>query len=109
MNFIQKLIAYLRLRTAISQADKAYAITGKRHYVLPLNDTKPKLIVIDRKAFRRLRTKGGANPQARIRNLIQESFYHTPYIYGQGRLTPDQALQKRRQYFDWYEAVLKAK
>ncbi|MGN0875331.1 MAG: hypothetical protein ACI4OZ_09115 [Akkermansia sp.] len=108
MNIIQKLTALLQLHTAIRQADRAHAVTGQRYYVLPLQAPKPKLIVIDRTAFRKLRTKGSASPHAKIRDLIQESFYFTPYIYGQCRLTPAQSRQKRLNYLAWYASVKKS-
>lgn len=110
MNIFQRISATLRLREAIKLADKAYAETGKRHYVMPsYGSGGKKLVVMDRFNFRRLKLKHYVNHQARISDLVRESFYFTPYRNGDQYLSESDRKKKAEQYFAWADAELNRK
>lgn len=111
MNILQKIRAYLQLREAVRMADDAHAKDGGRYYVLPTMGSyngKPRLVVMDRRNFRKLKHKGYIPTRATIRNLVSESFYFTPYINGDGFITTDFQQRKVRQFYSWYAAELNA-
>lgn len=101
MNIFRKLQALLRYCQAVRLADKAYASTGERHYVMPVSGSKCKLIVMDRRNFRILKRKHYASAEARIADLERECFYCTPYRNGTGALSEDARLRKKNSYFAW--------
>lgn len=109
MNFFSKFKASLRLREAIKIADKAHSISGERFYVLPQHLSKGKrLIVIDRRNFRKLRIKHYINRDARVFDLVRECFYCTGYRDGNQYLSPKDREIKVAQYFAWVDADRKA-
>lgn len=109
MNIYRKLKATLVLREAIAQANELFAKTGERQYVVATSDKQPKLIIMDRKNFRKLKQKRYITHKAFIRDLEVESFYHTPYRNGSGELPPHIEKTKRRYYYKWYDAKCKSK
>ena len=111
MNIFQKIRAYLQLREAVRMADNAHAKDGGRYYVMPTTGShngNPRLVVMDRRNFRKLKHKGYIPTRATIRNLVSESFYFTPYINGDGFITTDFQRRKVSQFYSWYEAELNA-
>ena len=106
-NPITKLRDYLRYREAVKKADEAHAKDGDRYYVVPSNnkDGKILLLVMDRKNFRRLKFKGYINKDAKIRDLINESFYFTPYLNGDGYLDAEGRKLKLKLYYSYCKAM----
>lgn len=106
MHIFQKLKASLRLREAVRKADEAHLETGERYYVMPASADDCKLIVMDRRNFRKLKQKGYITRKAYVADLERESFYFTPYRNGSCAISPEVANQKRNQYFSWYAACI---
>lgn len=105
MKLFTKFRAALRLREAIIKADKAFSTTGNRYYVMPGHGSRgQKLIVMDRRNFRRLKIKHYINRDVRVGDLVRECFYCTPQRNGRQFLSPHILKLKRQQYFDWVEA-----
>ena len=107
MHIFQKLKASLRLREAVGKADEAHRQTGERYYVMPASADGCKLIILDRKNFRRLKQKGYISRKANVADIERECFYFTPYRNGSCAISPEIESVKRRQYFDWYNACIK--
>jgi hypothetical protein len=107
MNIFSKFKAYLRLREAVIQADKAHAKDGARYYVIPAANEK--LLITDRKHFRILKQKGYIHRDRTVTDLIAFSFYFTPYKDGSRALSPDYAIEKREAYFRWVDNCRKTK
>lgn len=106
-NYYLKLVDYLRYREAVRKADKAHQQTGERYYVMPAvnnKNRKPGLIIMDRQNFRRLRLKHYINQKATVRDLVNESFYLTPYRDGTGFLDDKGRTIKLKQYFAYCKA-----
>lgn len=111
MKMFKRFRASLRLREAIRQADKAHAITGERYYVMPATSRRgeTRLLIMDRRNFRKMKQKGYIIHDARIRHLERECFYCTPYKelpyphvrLHSGQLTDEDMKSKRKAYFDW--------
>lgn len=101
MNIFLRIFATLRLNFAISKADTAFATTGERHYVMPVQGSR-KLVLVDRRNFRILRRKGYINSKATVTDMISECFYHTPYRDGSGIIPPSIAAAKRQAYLRWF-------
>ena len=93
MNIFRKIKASLRYKEAVRKAEKAHTETGERYYVLPMGN-ESKLMIMDRKNFRKLKFKGYMSRDLHITNLEKECFYCTSYRNGNDRLPP----QVRRQY-----------
>lgn len=110
MNIFHRFVAYLQLREAVRKADDAHRKDGERYYVMPTfgTDKKPKVVVMDRYNFRKLKHKGYISTKATTRDLIGECFYFTPYRNGSGFITPEFQHRKQLQYLSWYAAELKA-
>lgn len=108
MNIFRKIKVTLQLREAVRKANDAHQKTGNRYYVLPTFNGSGKLIVLDKKDFKKLRRKGYINTKASIRDLINESFYFTPYVNGDGYLSEHDRKRKVLQFFSWVEADRKA-
>lgn len=108
MNIFRKIKAYLRYKEAVRKAENAHAVTGERYYVLPMGN-ESKLMVMDRKNFRKLKFKGYMSRDLHITNLEKECFYCTSYRNGKDRLPEDIASLKRKQYYLWAEAIRKAR
>lgn len=107
---IHQFIDYLRYRKAVQQADEAHAETGNRYYVMPMHGTKkPKLVIMDRKNFRRLRMKHYIGQNASVRDLVNECFYCTPYKNGEGHLDARGRHLKLQLYYSYCRAVRKLK
>jgi hypothetical protein len=106
MNKIRKLIAYLRYREAVKQADKAHQETGERYYV-PYGDGK--LIIVDRKNFRSLKNKHYIDHKVKVRDLLAECFYFTPYRNGNGYIDDVARKVKLESYYSYIDAVRKTK
>lgn len=105
MNFFVKICAALRLREAIKKAVTEHLRTGDRYYVLPCMGSKGrKLIIINRRNFRKLKMKHYIPSNARVSHLLSECFYHTPYGNGYLPIHPKEQARKSRQYFAWVEA-----
>ncbi len=107
MHILQKLKANLRLREAVGKADEAHRQTGERYYVMPASADGCKLIILDRKNFRRLKQKGYISRKANVADIERECFYFTPYRNGACAIPSGVADFKRRQYLDWYAACIK--
>lgn len=108
MNVFRKFVAYLQLREAVSRADKAHEKNGERYYVMPQQTGgKPKLIIMDRRNFRILRSKHYISRNSNVNDLIAECFYFTPYSNGSGYITEDFRKRKVQQFFAWMDAQRK--
>ena len=111
MNFISKCMYrikdYVLLNRAIDMADNARAKTGQRFYVMPSTDGK--LVVMDRKNFRKLKQKNYIPRKANVDNLIMESFYFTSYGDGTGKLTKSFFNKKTESYYSWCDAIREMK
>ena len=103
MNIIKKLRASIRLNEAVVQADKAHEETGERYYVMP-NGKSGKLIIMDRKNFRKLKQKGYINHNTFVGDLERECFYCTTYGNGSAMLPSAVIALKRKQYFSWLDS-----
>lgn len=77
VNYIHYNVDELKLKFAIHMANKAHAQNGKRYFVMP--DEKDRLIIMHRPSFRKLKHSGQVSYQAKVKDLIRESFYFTPY------------------------------
>lgn len=108
MNLFKRIFYSFRLKKAIQLADDSHANDGERYYVIPSTEKGIKLIVLNRRNFRILKSKGYISRKASVMNLDSESFYATPYR--DGSRTPSQfELDLRRQaYLFWVEQKLKA-
>lgn len=105
MNIFSKFLASLRLREAIKMADNAHRRTGHRFYVMPQHGSRgKKLVVLDRRNFRRLKMKHYIGRDARVFDLVRECFYCTGYKDGSQFLSPSDRKKKVIQYFDWITA-----
>ncbi|MCU6767840.1 hypothetical protein OCV73_02560 [Barnesiella propionica] len=109
LNKFQKFLAWLRLRKAINMADEAHAKNGERYYVMPSSSSKSELIIMDRRNFRILKNKYYITSEARVRDLVAESFYFTPYKNGYGYMPAEIRRIKMEQYFRWCEGKLNGK
>lgn len=104
---------YLRYREAVKRADKAHEETGERYYVMPVNITKdavsgkPKLIIMDRANFRKLKQKHYISQSATQRDMLYECFYCTPYRDGHGYLDAKGRRIKLFLYFSYCKATRK--
>lgn len=103
MNIFKQFYAYLRLRRAVDMAEKA----GKKHhcrfYVLPGENGK--LVVADRKNFRRLRQKHWIRGAAsyNMKDVADRAFYYTCHPDGTGFMRESERKQKVLDYYKWYE------
>lgn len=102
-NPFKQFFDYLRYREAVKKADEAHMKTGERYYVIP--STSGKLIIMDRFNFRGLKKKHFINQNARIRDLVNECFYLTPYRNGDGYLDKEGRKLKLALYYSWCKAV----
>lgn len=98
-NFIHHFIDYLKLRKAIITADELHAKDSDRYYVMPGSDGK--LIIMDRKNFKRLKRKGYINKNARLYDLRRECFYHTPYPDGSDIMPAYVRKDRAEAYYQW--------
>lgn len=105
MNIFRKFRAALQLREAVRKADEAHDATGNRFYVVP--GAHGKLVVLDRFNFRRLRMKHYIPQNARVNNLLVESFYFTANRSGGECLSEKQRKIKTQNFFAWVEATHK--
>lgn len=100
MNIFKKLQAKVKIKRAIALADESHAKDGQRYYVMPTAEGK--LIVMNRKSFRKLKLKKYISYKAMVADLEKESFYHTPYGNGTGAITDDTFKRKQKEYMFWY-------
>ncbi len=107
MNIFRRFKDYLQIREAVRQAENAYMKNGERYYVMPSGDGK--LIIMDRKNFRKLKQKGYISRKAMVGDLVSESFYFTPYGNGNGYISEECRKAKLKSYFSWRESVRKIK
>lgn len=105
MNIFRKFKARLRLREAVKMADRAYRANGNRFYVMPVEGSfGRKLVVLDRNNFRIYKRKRYVGADAKVFDLIRECFYHTPYRGGVAGLSPGERKFKELQYLNWVES-----
>lgn len=103
---------YLRYREAVKQADKEHAKTGERYYVMPATVSEAsasaiKLLIMNRKTFRKLKQKHYISQIATQRDLLNECFYCTPYRDGNGYLDAHGRRIKLLLYFSYCKATRK--
>ena len=121
MNFIKRtrnkfhiFVAKLRYDVAVKKADAAHEKTGERYYVMPTYQKKGKLVVVDRKNFRILKSKhyiprtaliteNGEQVSHKIQvpDMIRECFYHTSYKDGSGKITDEEMSDRKEAYLRW--------
>jgi hypothetical protein len=106
-NPFKQFIDYLRYRKAVQMADESHAKDGDRYYVMPMAAPagSPKLIIMDRKNFKRLKFKGYISKNARVRDLVSECFYCTPYANGDGYLNAEGRKKKLALYFSYCQST----
>lgn len=98
-------MASLRLREAIRIAEEAHCRDGNRYYVMPQHGSSgKKLIIMDRRNFRRLKMKHYIGRDARVFDMLRECFYFTGNRADDQRLPPDDRKRKILQYFAWVDA-----
>jgi hypothetical protein len=102
MNIFKRIKAAVRYRKAVKMADKAYRKTGVRKYVLPLDDKKKTLLVLDRYNMRIYKRKGYMSQKVSVLALEKECFYCTPYANGTGLLPKSVVDLKKKQYLAWF-------
>lgn len=107
MNVFRKLKSYVQLREAVKRADAAHAKTGQRYYVMP--SMSGKLLVLDRDGFRVLKKKKYISRHAKMRDVLNECFYFTPYWDGKGKLSPEGREIKEKLFYSWVDAFHKVK
>lgn len=102
MNIFKKFYLYLHYWTAANLADKSYRKYRHRFFVLP--GTNGELLVSDRRNFRGLRRKHWVKnaDNLDIRQVVEKSFYHTPYADGSGHMTGTETKAKLHDYYNWY-------
>lgn len=105
MNPFRKFKAALELREAIKKANNAHDATGERFFVMPNADGR--LVVMDRKNFRKLRFKRYINRGVYVSDLILESFYFTPCREGRLPLSENLRKAKVKSFFEWKELLFK--
>ena len=110
-NPILQFVDYLRYREAVKQADEAHAKSGERYYVMPVTveGSKPKLLIMNRSNFRKLKQKHYISHKATQRDLINECFYCTPYRNGDGYLDARGRRIKLSLYFSYCQTTRKIK
>lgn len=104
MNIFKRVKAAVRYHKAVKMADKAYEKTGVRQYVLPLNNAKKTLVVLDRYNMRIYKRKGYMSRKVNVLALEKECFYCTPYANGTGLLSKSVVDLKKKQYLAWFAA-----
>ena len=102
MNPFKKLKAFLKLNEAIKQADEAFARTGFRHYILPLQTKKKELLIVDKKNFKKMKQKGYIDKSITITDVRKYCFYCTSFTNGIDKLSGPELRVKRKNYFKWY-------
>lgn len=101
----RKFKARLRLREAVKMADRAHSADGNRYYVMPVEGSfGRKLVVLDRRNFRIYKRKRYVGPEAKVFDLLRECFYFTPYRLGDKAISPYERKLKEIQYLDWVES-----
>lgn len=102
MNIFKKFYLYLHYWTAVNIADKSYRKYRHRFFVLP--GTNGDLLVSDRKNFRGLRRKNWVRNADKLNmiQVVEKSFYYTPYADGTGHITGTEMKAKRHDYYNWY-------
>lgn len=103
MNIFRKFVARLRFREAVKRADAAHVKNGHRYYILPTKGGK--LVIMDRKNFRLLRSKRYIFRGAKVPDLVVKSLYFTPYRNGNGGITEE----ARQKGFERYLSFLEGK
>ena len=99
MKWYKRLKALLMYRKAVDLADKVWAETGERQYVMPMGR---KLVVMGRKEFRELKMKGYIGQRVRVFDLDRECFYATPYRDGERGKYPKEVIKiKKDQWLDY--------
>lgn len=98
-NFILHFIDYLKLRKAINTADELHASNKDRYYVMPGSDGK--LIIMDRRNFRRLKAKHYIGKNVTLNDLRRECFYHTPYADESDTMPSDIRKERAEHYYAW--------
>ena len=109
MNGFVKFYAFLQYRRAVQMADKAHEENGARFYVMPNARGKIRLIVTDRKNFRRLRMKHYIDSNVKMEDVLQHCFYYTPYASGDGAITEAETSAKLARYYAWVDRRRKRK
>lgn len=98
-NFIRHFRDYLKLREAVKTAEQQYAKNPDRYYVIPSTDGK--LLIMDRKNFRRLKRKHYISNNVTLNDLRRECFYYTPYANGTEAITPEERKERAEAYYAW--------
>ena len=100
--------AWLRYYVAVREADKAHENEGSRFYVVPKGDGT-KLLIMDRRNFRRYKFKGYIDRRAKVMDLEKDCFYCTPYRDGSGGLPDEVVEMKKKLYWKWVGLMSRAK
>jgi len=85
---------------AVRKADNLHKTYKERFYVMPNEDDK--LIVFNRKSFRKYKNKGRITYEAHVDDMIRECFYFTPNRAELDAITPEIAEAKKLMWFEYY-------
>lgn len=101
MNWFSYWLANIKWKYAVSKADKAHAqsVTKERYYVMPFG--RKRLIIMNRKQFRRLKDTHYMSRGARVKDLVKESFYFTPDRGHFSPMTPAIKEAKRQMWIKY--------
>jgi len=97
--FFRFNIARLQYWYAARKADKLHEKFGERFYVMP--DEKDKLIVFNRKSFRKYKWDGRITREAFVKDMVRECFYFTPNGAELGGITYEIMEAKKQMWFDY--------
>ena len=107
MRWYRHLKARLTLARAVELADRRWAKNGERYYVMPYG---VKLYIICRREFKKMKTAGLINVNAKVRDLDIECFYATPYCDGvKGKYNDEILKLKRKQWIDYCDEMHRRK
>lgn len=93
------LFAEKTYNQAVQQAEETMQTTGDRTYII--KGQGHKLLLVNRKYFRRFKKMGIIKPTATILDLQQQCFYCTSYPNGKDPMPADVVKVKKQQAIDW--------
>ena len=93
-----KLRATIAYENAVRNAEEQLASTGDRTYVIKSGS---KLLLINRKNFRKMKKRGIIKKTATILDLQQNCYYCTSYVNGKDQM-PDEVVKiKKKQCINY--------
>lgn len=107
IHFFRYQFFSLRYKYAVLMADRAHKNSPlhDRYFVMP--DERDRLIVINRKSFRKFKLYGKIVQKAMVGDMIKECFYMTP-DRGENNKLPARIVEGKRKMYLRYAGVLPA-